>query len=65
MLPWCSELALQVALSSVSLCSPFSGFPADRVPDGLQREEVVMSATPDYWKPGLLQGGDSAQALSA
>lgn len=36
--PWCSGSALQTVLSSVPLCSPFSGFLADRVPDGLQGE---------------------------
>lgn len=57
--PWCSGLALQTALSSVPLCSPFSGFVADRVPDGLQREEVVMSATliTGSGQSGLLLGG--------
>lgn len=59
MLPWCSGLALQTALGSVPLCSPFSGFLADSVSDGLQREEVVMAATPitGSGQPGLLLGG--------
>lgn len=59
MLPWCFGLALQTALSSVPICSPLSGFLADRVPDGLQREEVVMSATliTGSRQPGLLLGG--------
>lgn len=46
MLPQCAAFALQTALRSVTLCSPFSGFLADRVPRGLQRQELVMSAAP-------------------
>lgn len=41
MLPWCSGLALQAALSSVPLWSPFAGFLANRVPVDLEREEEV------------------------
>lgn len=58
MLPWCSGLALQTAVSPVPLCSPFGAFLGDRVPDALQREELVMSATPitGSGQPGLLLG---------
>lgn len=66
MLPWCSGLALQAALSSVPLWSPFVGFFVDRVPDDLERqEEVCMSATliTGSGQPGLLLGG-SVRRLS-
>lgn len=50
MLPWCSGLALQAALSSVPLWSPFVGFLADRIPVDLEREEAVYVSYSDYWK---------------
>lgn len=66
MLPWCSGLAVQAALSSVLLCSPFVGFLAVRVPVDLEREEeVCMSATliTGSGQPDLLLGG-SVRRLS-
>lgn len=50
MLPWCSGLALQAALSSVPLWSPFVGFLGDRIPADLKREEAVYVSYSGYWK---------------
>lgn len=56
MLPQCAAFALQTALRSVTLCSPFSGFLADRVPRGLQRGAGYVSCS-------ITAGGQSGQLL--